>query len=261
MPHPTARRAAVGIVAAAVGAGALPASAAAAAIVTKACSTAIKPSGGQRLGPETAVAGAGFVPSSPVSFAWNNGGGSGGTLNAGPTGTFNARILPPRSIFASKRHVRPYALTATSTADRTATATRKLKVVRFDTVVSTRNGKHPHPRDPITYRLYGYPRKAPVYAHYTFGGNNVGTLRFGPAKGACGLLRQRTRVLPAGVPVHFGTYHIYLTNHKGLPHSPARRRAQTLDSFTYKHIVVHTSAVAAASGPAEDGLTRVGRGR
>jgi hypothetical protein len=257
MSHSTARRVVVGIVAGALGAGAAPASAAAATLVTKACSTAIKPTGGQRLA-QTAVAGAGFAPSSPVSFAWDNGGGSGGTLTAGPTGTFNGRILPPRSIFTSRRHVGAYGLTATSTADPAATATRALKVVRFDTVVSTRHGKHPHPRDPITYRLYGYPRKATVYAHYTFGGNSVGTLRFGPAKGACGLLRQRTRVLPAGVPVRFGTYHIYLTNHKRLPRSAARRRAQVLDSFTYKHIVVRTSAAAAASGAAGDRLTRVG---
>jgi hypothetical protein len=240
MPAHTPRRLLAALAVAAAGAVTVPAAASAApAIATAPCPTFLPGTHGAYVG----VAGAGFTPSSSASFSY--GAGSAGALPTDTLGRFRGLIAGPKSI-ANGGHVKRYAIKATDAANPFLTASANLKVVRFDAVVPA---KHPKPRAKITFRLYGFPRKTAVWAHYVLHGKVQRTLRFGTPKGACGLLHKRVRTLPTRV--RFGIWHIYLTNHRRFPHSHRARVRQSLSSFTYKHVVVSARA-SAASGPGED---------
>jgi hypothetical protein len=230
----TPRRLLTALAVAAVGAAAAPAAASAAAIATNRCSTFVPGASG----PQVAVAGAGFTAGGFVNFTY--GGGTAGTLQADAAGEFQGRVNDPASI-ASGKHVRPYTLTAVDAANPFLRGTSHFKIVRFDASVPA---KHPKPRERITFRLYGFPRHQAVWAHYVLHGKNRRNYSFGKVKGACGLLRKRVRTLPTRV--HFGVWHIYLTNHKKFPRSHRARVRQSLSSFTYRHIVVSARAAAAS---------------
>jgi hypothetical protein len=240
MPVHTPRRLLAALAVAAAGAVAVPAAASAAPVLaTAACPTFVPGTSGAYVG----VAGAGFTPSSSASFSY--GPGSAGALQTDTVGRFRGLIDGPRSI-ATGGHIKRYAIKATDATNPFLTASANLRVVRFDASVPA---KHPKPRAKITFRLYGFPRKTAVWAHYVLHGKVQRNLRFGAAKGACGLLHKRVRTLPTRV--RFGIWHIYLTNHKRLPRSHRARVRQSLGSFTYKHVVVSARASAAA-GPGED---------
>lgn len=230
----TPRRMVAAIAVAAAGAAAAPAAASAAAIVTKRCANFAAGVSG----PQVAVAGAGFTPGGFVNFTY--GGGRAGTLQATAAGQFQGLVNAPASI-ATGKHVQRYTLTAVDAANAFLRGTSNFKIVRFDASVPA---KHPKPRERITFKLYGFPRHKAVYSHYVLHGKNRRNYRLGTVKGACGLLRKRVRTLPTRV--HFGVWHIYLTNHKRFPRSHRARVRQSLSAFTYRHIVVSARATAAS---------------
>lgn len=57
----------------------------------------------------------------------------------------------------------------------------------------------------------GFPGKK-VYGHFTFGGHLVATESFGKAKGPCGILKEKRRLLP--VAAHHKSYKVQIDSHK-----------------------------------------------
>ena len=52
------------------------------------------------------------------------------------------------------------------------------------------------PSRSVLYKLYGFPNGRPVYAHYTLHGKQRAVKRLGTAKGPCGVLKKREKILP-----------------------------------------------------------------
>jgi hypothetical protein len=68
------------------------------------------------------------------------------------------------------------------------------------------------PSSRVTYKLYGFPNKKRVWAHYVFKHKRRATTYMGRASKTCGTLKKRQRYLPARV--HYGSWRVYFSNHK-----------------------------------------------
>jgi hypothetical protein len=70
--------------------------------------------------------------------------------------------------------------------------------------VAIPNGR---PQSRVLYRLYGFPNGKTVYAHYTLHGHQRAVAKLGTAKGPCGTLSKRERILPAKFRKGTWVYH------------------------------------------------------
>lgn len=82
-------------------------------------------------------------------------------------------------------------------ADASQDTSVKFRVTNLAYTVADSGG---NPRKKRRFDLSGFPRGSTVWAHYRFGGRTLGTVRFGTAKGDCGLVSVKMALLPAKVP-------------------------------------------------------------
>jgi hypothetical protein len=173
----------------AAGAPAAPASAATLA-ANQACYVNVNPSRGTPM----TIVGSGFTPGDTVDLS---GGTVFATATATPTGTVTFTTPAPElrtSELASK------STTLTATDETTAGLTAKITVKSASLAVEPkpRNVKHVA-RDKVTFFFSGFIPGKRIYGYY-LRRKVVAKAKFGKAKGACGLLRQKALLYPGGHP-------------------------------------------------------------
>jgi hypothetical protein len=174
-----------------VASGALAAQAAAATIAAnQACYVNINPSQGAPM----TIIGSAFTPGDAVDI-------SGGTVFA--TGTVSANgtfaIITPAPILktvdpASKSTL----LTVTDETTPGVTATVTVKSANFAVLPKPLSVRNVH-KDKVTYSFSGFRPGKHIYG-YWLRKKVVGKTKFGKAKGACGVLRQKALLYPGGHP-------------------------------------------------------------
>jgi hypothetical protein len=171
------------------GAAASPALAATAS-VGRACYVNANPS----VGTPIEVSGSGFAPGHRLEV---EGQGVFGTTTAGPTGEFSLTVkgpILPTAAPAAKR----FPLHVLDETDGSASATTAVRVANLS--FTTKPGVA-RPSATVRYHFSGFRQGRPIYGHFIHKGQVI-THRYGTAKGACGILKTRTRLFPGGHPRH-----------------------------------------------------------
>lgn len=169
------------------------------------------------------VTGSGFTPASGVAIGYRGAGKNGhpDLLRVDARGRLAGRVSGPARR-ALRRYVTPVVLHATDTGRPARGATARFSIVRL----AVRLPRVTRPHAVVTFRLYGFPDHAVVWAHYFFGGRPVATTRMGATRGACGLVRRRARYLPA--KIRYGRWHLYLSVRQRFSRADARHRRYVL---------------------------------
>jgi hypothetical protein len=140
------------------------------------------------------VTGSGYAPGDSVTITSSD--GSVNTVTqASPSGTIGIQIGAPTP-FLRLPGSEAVALTASDhNANGTITGGTFLKTTYLNvaTVPSTAR-----PSRKVTWYFSGFRPGRPIYVHYLYRGHQVAMVRFGRAKGVCGLLRTRARFFPGG---------------------------------------------------------------
>ena len=144
------------------------------------------------------VTGSGYVPGDPVTITSTD-----GTVDkltqASPSGTIAVPIGAPTP-FLKLPGSKVVALTASDyNAAGTITGGTFLKTTYLD--VATVPGTA-RPSQKVTWYFSGFRPGRPIYVHYLHRGRQVARMRFGRAKGVCGLLRTRARFFPGRQRYH-----------------------------------------------------------
>ncbi|MEO6858794.1 MAG: hypothetical protein ABI323_09425 [Solirubrobacteraceae bacterium] len=138
------------------------------------------------------VTGSGYVPGDSVTITSSD--GSVNTVTqAGPAGTIGIQIGAPTP-FLKLPGSQVVGLTASDdNASGTITGGTFLKTTLLD--VATVPSTAP-PSRRVSWYFSGFRPGRPIYVHYLHRGRQVARVRFGEAKGVCGLLRTRARFFP-----------------------------------------------------------------
>ncbi|MEA2131261.1 MAG: hypothetical protein QOJ85_4152 [Solirubrobacteraceae bacterium] len=154
------------------------------------------------------VVGSGFSPSGVVALSTSTASSPAPkeltSVNADPNGNIDTRVDPPA--FRSTSTVeQSFNLIAIDAANPANTATSTFRQVRFGFDANPDAGR---PARRVTYTARGFlPGKA-VYAHFRFGGRTRRDVKIGIARGACGIVSKKMRLLPA--KTRFGRWAIYM---------------------------------------------------
>ena len=144
------------------------------------------------------VVGAGFTPGSLVRVYTNTGTKPPLMLTSAPadaTGGFGTVTSPP-SFSPFDRNLQTFNLFG---EDRTNPAAPIIAVSQFQLARFGLTSNPSNPRRPgqkVTYTARGFKPGAPVYIHFRFAGKTRRTVKLGVAKGPCGIVSKRMRVLP-----------------------------------------------------------------
>jgi len=147
--------------------------------------------------PRLQISGIGFGANETVDLRAN--GSAVTSVQTDAAGTFSATPFQPDIGHHNQLSITVTAHGETSNIDAALPA---FPVVVPNVVIP--NGR---PQSRVLYRLYGFPNRKPVYAHYTFRGHERAVVRLGTAKGPCGVLRKRERILPARFRKGMWVYH------------------------------------------------------
>jgi hypothetical protein len=141
------------------------------------------------------VGGSGYVAGDEITITSSDGSVN-ATTRANLRGEFLAVVnAPAPEINFSKPTSRTVTLTAQDlSAHGTITGSTLVKGAYLDATTVPAKAK-PHRR--ITWYFSGFTPGRAIYGHYLRGKHQVARVRFGRAKGACGLLRVRRSLLPA----------------------------------------------------------------
>lgn len=170
-----------------------------------------------------ALTGSGFTPRGVVAVGYAGVGHRArpDLLRADATGALASTVSGPGP--RGLRHfITPVTLRATDATDHARTAFARFSVVRL----GVRVPRVTRPHAVVTFRLYGFPDRSVVWAHYFFAGRPVATRRMGRTTGDCGLVRHRGRYLPARV--RDGPWRLYLSLMRRFTRADARRRRYVL---------------------------------
>jgi hypothetical protein len=148
-------------------------------------------------GDQVTLGGTGFSPGSTVSISGDGFYGSAPVLaNGAFVYTGNAPLQ-----YASKPGSKTVPFSVTDSAGVTSSGT--LRVAPLAMRVNPSRG---NPRKRVKWSFSGFPQGSTIYGHFSRGGRTF-SHRFGRAKGACGTLSTRAKLLP--IPskrVHRGVY-------------------------------------------------------
>jgi hypothetical protein len=148
----------------------------------------------------------GFAAGEQVSFSY-------GDVNQPPVVTGTADAVGNLSGGIPAPDIGTHNLGTVTVAARGLTSGATAATAPFPVVrpkVDLPNSGRPNSR--VLYKVYGFPNGRPVYAHYTFHGKQRAVLKLGTAKGPCGLLKKRARLLPA--EFHTGQWVYHFNNSK-----------------------------------------------
>ncbi len=143
----------------------------------------------------------GFTPGSLIRVYTNTGMKPPQLLMSAPadaTGGFGTEASPP-VLSPFNGNLRTFNLFG---EDRTNPAAPIIAVSQFRVVRFGLTSKPSNPRRPgqkVTYTARGFKPGAPVYIHFRFAGKTRRTVKLGVAKGPCGIVSKRMRVLPTKV--------------------------------------------------------------
>ncbi len=146
--------------------------------------------------------GSGFTPNADITLS---GGGAFGTAVADSTGAFVTVLRVPENgtIGGTSKDIVTNTLDVRNFADASQDTSVKFRVTNLAYTVADSGG---NPRKKRRFDLSGFPRGSTVWAHYRFGGRTLGTVKFGTAKGDCGLVSVKMALLPAKVPNRYGVW-------------------------------------------------------
>ena len=155
-----------------------------------------------RVGPDIsnarlAVSGVGFGPNETVDIRVNGTAASSAATDAAgnfPSTPFNPDI--------GRHNQAMITVTAHGETSNVDAALPAFPVVVPNVVIP--NGR---PQKRVLYRLYGFPNGKTVYAHYSYHGRQKAVVKLGTAKGPCGVLKKRERLLPAKFRAGRWVYH------------------------------------------------------
>jgi hypothetical protein len=147
--------------------------------------------------PRLAISGIGFGANETVDIRVN--GNAATTAVTDAAGNFPSTPLNPDIGHHNKATITVTAHGETSNVDAT--------LPPFPVVVPNVAIPNGRPQKRVLYRLYGFPNDKTVYAHYTLHGHQRAVARLGTAKGPCGTLTKRERILPAKFRKGTWVYH------------------------------------------------------
>ena len=154
------------------------------------------------------VVGSGFSPNGDVVLSTSTASDPApkalASIRADASGNVSSRVDPPPLRSASTT-AQTFNLIATEVANPANTATSTFREVRFGFDANPSTGR---PARRVTYTARGFLPGKPVYAHFRFGGKTRRDVRVGVARGACGIVSKRMRLLPT--KTRFGRWSIYM---------------------------------------------------
>ncbi|HMS71929.1 MAG TPA: hypothetical protein PKB03_02740 [Baekduia sp.] len=150
------------------------------------------------------VSGSGFTPGGRIVLS---GDGAFGTADADATGTFVTTLQVPynTNLGARSSDIRVSTLKAENYSAAADNTSINYQITNFAYSVSDNAGD---PRKKRTFYLAGFPENSNVWAHYRFGGKTRGNVKFGKAKGACGLVKTRQALLPSSIKMRYGQWKV-----------------------------------------------------
>ncbi|MDQ6835850.1 MAG: hypothetical protein M3016_06640 [Actinomycetota bacterium] len=155
------------------------------------------------------VTGGGYIPGNPVRISSDDGSVSVQTT-ANSAGNIAVTTGSPRPVFkrpGSKRVVLTAQAFTAAGAQITGQTIAKTTELSVATVPATAKPSHA-----VTWYFSGFRRGRYIYGHYLHRHHQVARLRFGRAKGVCGLLRVRARFFPRGHKEIYRRYGLQLDN-------------------------------------------------
>jgi|GEM_PF-2667179 len=175
--------------------------------------------------------GAGFAPGADITLS---GGGAFGTAVADSAGAFVTALRVPENgtIGGTSKDIVTNTLSVQNFADSSQDTSVAFRIANLAYTVADSGG---NPRKKRRFDLSGFPRGATVWAHYRFGGRTLGTVKFGTAKGDCGLLSAKMALLPAKIPTHYGTWKLQWDTKRAYSGTSLPRLTTSLSIFrTYR---------------------------
>ncbi|HEV2058422.1 MAG TPA: hypothetical protein VGR11_03630 [Solirubrobacteraceae bacterium] len=156
----------------------------------------------------------GFTPGSLVRVYTNTGTTPPLLLMSAPAdarGGFGTEAAPPLP-WPLDRNVQTFNLFGADRSNPAApiVAASQFRIVRFGLT-----SKPAYPKRPgqiVTYTARGFRVGAPVYIHFRFGGKTRRSVRLGVARGPCGIVSKRMRMLPTRA--RYGNWTMYTNQRK-----------------------------------------------
>ena len=145
------------------------------------------------------ISGTGFTPGSLVTLRYASTASPApaflGSITADVAGNFSTTVAPPP--FAKfTTQLQTFGLAATDSAVPPAgpiTATTTYQQVRVGYTTNPASGK---PTRQATHTVRGFPPGKNVYLHFRYNGQTKRNVKLGLAKGVCGIVSKRMRLLP-----------------------------------------------------------------
>jgi hypothetical protein len=177
--------------------------------------------------PNMALGGSGYVPGDTITFTSSDGSVDGQT-RANDRGEFIAVIPAPAPLINfSKPTSKTVTLHAQDfSASGTITGTATVKSAYLDVATVPAKAK-PHRR--VTWYFSGFTPGHLIWGHFLRGKHQVARVRFGRAKGVCGLLRVHRTLLPSHLSNR--KYGVQLDNSKRYSRRAKPRIDTTLNVF------------------------------
>jgi hypothetical protein len=145
-----------------------------------------------KVGAPMTVTGTGFPAGDVVGLSARDVSAS---VTVGAAGTFQTTVAAPRLSTTGPGSGR-FTLTARDeTSGATAATAFGVANLAFRIRPTTAT-----PATRVRFSFSGFRPNAFVYGHYVLGRRAVASVRFGRARGSCGLLKARTRLFPGGHP-------------------------------------------------------------
>ena len=139
-------------------------------------------------GESAMLAGEGYTPGAPVTFAFD------GVAAAQPTADGTGNVFAGfRAPDLGSTPVRRYTVTATDQSNPANVGTTDVAVTKRLVSVSPSTGS---PRRRVRFKARGFVPRRTLYAHYVLRGRERARTRLGRATGACGTLTKRARFFP-----------------------------------------------------------------
>lgn len=147
--------------------------------------------------PTMPITGAGFTPGSLVTLRYATAVSPTPTfltsITADVAGNFSTAARPP--LFNKfDTQLQTFGLSATDGTNPALVAATQYEQVRVGYTTNPRSGK---PSRTATHTVRGFPAGKNTYLHFRFRGKTKRNVKLGVAKGVCGIVSKRMRLLPA----------------------------------------------------------------